>query len=114
MTKVAAPHAAPNRPRNDVRHGVRALLTAAEGFDDLDPNTRQDVAKSLVRISSTALTLAEEAGADPPSPVPRKLRAPLAQGQSAGRAYSGTAIDQIAPQTERILNAVSFPRFVGE
>ncbi|WP_299828852.1 hypothetical protein [uncultured Roseobacter sp.] len=114
MTAVAAIHAAPNRPRNDVRHGVRALLTAAEGFDTLDPQTRQDVAKSLVRISSTALTLAEEAGSDPPSPIPRKRRAPLAEGQSAGRAYSGTAIDQIAPQTERILNAVSFPRFVGE
>ncbi|WP_300010436.1 hypothetical protein [uncultured Roseobacter sp.] len=114
MSAVAAIHAAPNRPRNDVRHGVRALLTAAEGFDTLDPQTRQDVAKSLVRISSTALTLAEEAGSDPPSPLPRKRRAPLAEGQSAGRAYSGTAIDQIAPQTERILNAVSFPRFVGE
>lgn len=114
MTAAAALPAAPNRPRNDVRHGVRALLTAAEGFDTLDPQTRLDVAKSLVRISSTALTLAEEAGSDPPSPLPRKRRAPLAEGQSAGRAYSGTAIDQIAPQTERILNAVSFPRFVGE
>lgn len=114
MNAVAALPAAPTSPRNDVRHGVRALLSAAEGFDGLDPGTRRDVAKALVRISSTALTLAEEAGSDPPSPLPRRLRAPLAQAQSAGRAYSGTAIDQIAPQTERILNAVSFPRFVGE
>ncbi|MCG7519833.1 hypothetical protein [Ruegeria sp. Ofav3-42] len=106
--------AAPNGPRDDVRQSVRALLTAASGFDRLDPDTQRQVAQSLVRISSTALNLAKEAGANPPSPLPRKVRTPLAQAQSAAGAFSNAAVDQIAPQTERILNAVSFPRFVGE
>jgi hypothetical protein len=102
----------PPQPRADVRHGVRALLTAAEGFERLDPDTRREVAGALVRISSTALSLAESAGASPPSPAPRRVRQPLAHAQAAD--FSSEAVDRIAPTSERILNAVSFPRFVGE
>lgn len=114
MNRAVAIHAEPEKPREDARQTVRALLTAAEGYNALDPGLRQDVAKSLVRISSTAMTLADEARPLPATDATRPIPAPLAQAQSAGRAFSGTAIDQIAPQTERILNAVSFPRFVGE
>ncbi|MEO9779038.1 MAG: hypothetical protein ABJH07_00140 [Sedimentitalea sp.] len=114
MSAAFASSALPTRTRDDVRHGVRAVLTAAQGYDQLDEKTRKEVAQSLVRISSTALNLADEAGSKPPSPMPRAIRQPVAQAQSAGDAFSGTAVDRIAPQTERILNAVSFPRFVGE
>lgn len=112
---MAVPQSIANRtaaPRTDVRHGVQALLTAAQGFDQLDPKTRRDVATSLVRISSTALQLAERAGQSTPSAIPRAI--PPAYALAAGDALSGTAIDRIAPASEQILNAVSFPRFVGE
>lgn len=106
------PHAP---PRDDVRHGVRALLTAASGFHTLPPEARREVAGALVRISSTAMTLAEQAGRPQPPTYPRALpAAPLARAQAAGDAFSGTAVDRIAPTTRNILNAVSFPRFVGE
>ena len=112
MTIVRPIHGASASRHQEVRQGIRALLTAADGFEQLDADTKRDVANSLVRISATALQLADISGAKPPSPAPRQLNAPLAMAQSGG--FSNAAVDEIAPQTERILNAVSFPRFVGE
>ena len=112
MTVARHIDGASDKRHEEVRQGIRALLTAAEGFERLDPDTKRDVAHSLVRISATALQLAETAGNDPPSPRPRRVREPLAEAQAGG--FSSAAVEQIAPQTERILNAVSFPRFVGE
>ena len=104
-----------SQPRTDVRHGVRAILTAAEGFHGLDPETQRQIASSLVRISSTALGLAEEAGASPPPPHPRPVPPrPLAAAQAASDTFSGAAVGRIASTTQGILQAVSFPRFVGE
>ncbi|MGT0194465.1 hypothetical protein ACVHYJ_20850 [Burkholderia pyrrocinia] len=91
--------------RPDVRHRVRELLSAQQGFGALDPATRRDLASGLVRIGSIALdhdALAARPGAA------------LAVAQNAGSDYSGTAIDRMAGTTRAVLNAVSFPRFVTE
>ncbi len=93
--------------RDDVRHGVRAILTAAAGYNDLDTETRREVAGALVRISSTALALADDAGQPQRKPV-------LAMAQNAGQEFSAAAADRVASTTQNILNAVSFPRFVAE
>lgn len=92
-------------PPAQVREGVRELLTASSAFQSQPPETRTAVANSLVRIASTALALAQ---AEP------QAHAPLAQAQNAGREFSGVAADRVASTTQRILNAVSFPRFVTE
>ena len=99
--------AAPAQPAGALRGAIRDLLTASAGFQALDPAARREVARSLVRISHTALGLAEQSGAAP-------AKAPLAAAQSAGSAFSGVATDRLASTTQRVLNAVSFPRFVNE
>jgi hypothetical protein len=101
----AAPFA-PHAPRQDVREGVRSILTAAENFHALDEETRRAIARSLVKIGSTAQTLTEDM-----APV---HRAPLSLAQNAGSEYSGVATDRLAQTTQNVLNAVSFPRFVTE
>jgi hypothetical protein len=100
ITATAAPP-----PLGEVRTVVRDLLTASEAYHELDPRTRREIAGSLVRISSTAVALAE--AAEPKRP-------PLARAHDAGESFSGVAADKIADTTKRILNAVSFPRFVSE
>ncbi|RQS14936.1 hypothetical protein [Burkholderia sp. Bp8998] len=92
-------------PRPDVRHRVRELLSAQQGFDTLDPATRRDLASGLVRIGSLALD--HDALAARPGTA-------LAVAQNAGSEYSGTAIDRMAGTTRAVLDAVSFPRFVTE
>ncbi|WP_121862526.1 hypothetical protein [Burkholderia sp. Nafp2/4-1b] len=92
-------------PRPDVRHRVRELLSAQQGFGALDPAIRRDLASGLARIGSLALDH-DELAAQP--------RTALAVAQSAGSAYSGTAIDRMAGTTRAVLDAVSFPRFVTE
>ncbi|WP_266170725.1 hypothetical protein [Dyella subtropica] len=91
--------------RPEVRHNVRDLLSAQQGFSTLDPATRRDLASGLVRIGSIALN--NEEAASRPRPT-------LAFAQNAGTEYSGTAIDRMAGTTQAVLNAVSFPRFVTE
>lgn len=103
---------AASAPPDDIRQGVRALLTAAEGYHALDDGTRRDIAASLVRISSTARTLAADAGTPPPPVMTPRLV--LARAQNAGSEFSGVAADRVAGTTRAILNAVSFPRFVNE
>ncbi|WP_185735525.1 hypothetical protein [Burkholderia sp. Bp9090] len=92
-------------PRPDVRHRVRELLSAQQGFGALDPAMRRDLASGLARIGSLAVDH-DELAARPGTA--------LAVAQDAGSAYSGTAIDRMAGTTRAVLNAVSFPRFVTE
>ncbi|MGE0853677.1 MAG: hypothetical protein AB7O44_29375 [Hyphomicrobiaceae bacterium] len=99
--------AAPAQPAGALRGAIRDLLTASAGFHALDPVARREVAQSLVRISHTALALAAQTGGTAPA-------SPLAAAQSAGASFSGVATDRLASTTQRVLNAVSFPRFVNE
>ncbi|RQS26252.1 hypothetical protein DIE00_29890 [Burkholderia sp. Bp8989] len=92
-------------PRPDVRHRLRELLSAQQGFGALDPAMRRDLASGLARIGSLAVDH-DELAARPGTA--------LAVAQDAGSAYSGTAIDRMAGTTRAVLNAVSFPRFVTE
>ncbi|WP_146150997.1 hypothetical protein [Allosphingosinicella deserti] len=93
--------------RDEVRHGVRSLLAAQQGFSALDPETRRDLAGSLVKIGSAALANDELAR----RPVPRR---PMGTALNAGSEFSGVATDRVAGTTQAVLNAVSFPRFVTE
>ncbi|CAN7557670.1 hypothetical protein LJR225_004072 [Phenylobacterium sp. LjRoot225] len=93
-------------PSPAVRAVVRDLLTTSQAYQDLDPATRREIAGSLVRISSTAAALADQAEV-----MPRPM---LAAAQDAGQTFSGVAADKVAGTTKAILNAVSFPRFVTE
>jgi hypothetical protein len=102
------------RPSPDIRLGVRSVLQAAEGFATLPPELRREIAGALVRIASAATDLAAAAGRPRPDATPRDVPAPTARTLAAGDAFSGAAVDRIAPTTQRILKAVSFPRFVGE
>ena len=105
-------------PRAPVRAAIRDLLTASAEYRSLDAATRREIAQGLVKICSTALTLAEDPSSAPPlppQPAARAARVPLAQAQAtAGQAFSGVAADRVAGPTHAILNAVSFPRFVTE
>ncbi|TCW85653.1 hypothetical protein C5O80_10845 [Burkholderia sp. SRS-46] len=104
MTEIARLARSPAL-RPDVRHRVRELLSAQQGFGALDPATRRDLASGLVRIGSIALDNHEAAS---------RPHAALAFAQNAGSDYSGTAVDRMAGTTQAVLNAVSFPRFVTE
>ncbi|MFA7553323.1 MAG: hypothetical protein WCY88_03655 [Spongiibacteraceae bacterium] len=101
-------------PSPDIRVGVRAVLQAAEGFAKLPAQQRRDIAGSLVRIGSAVTDLAQVSGRPYPKAVPRAIKPAVAQAMAAGDSFSGAAVDRIAPTTQGILNAVSFPRFVGE
>ncbi|AOJ91076.1 hypothetical protein WS87_30510 [Burkholderia sp. MSMB0856] len=102
---ASAPLARSPVPRPDVRHHVRELLSAQQGFGALDPAMRRDLASGLARIGSIALDHHELAA---------RPGTALAVAQNAGSEYSGTAIDRMAGTTRAVLNAVSFPRFVTE
>jgi hypothetical protein len=106
MQMAPVPSSVPSPP-HEVRSAVRELLTSAQAYHELPPETRRDVAQSLVRIGATAMALAEAA-----EPVAEKP--PLALAQNAGQEFSGVAADRVASTTKQILNAVSFPRFVTE
>jgi hypothetical protein len=91
-----------------VRRTIRDLLTSADGFANLPNDERAAVANSLVRIATKAMDLEHDVG----KPAPAKSG--VARALDAGQRYSGVATDKIADTTRRILNAVSFPRFVNE
>jgi hypothetical protein len=115
MTEAVANFSAPVPPEA-VRLAVRDMLMASAEYQNLDPETRQTLAHSLVRISHTARALARLAGSDDfgvTADLPRG-RSPLAIAQSAGSEFSGVAAERVAGTTRQILNAVSFPRFVSE
>jgi hypothetical protein len=95
----------------EVRAALRDILSTSEAFNALPPETRTDIAHALVRISQTALALAETAEPRVSPPVAPR---PLAMAQNAGQEFSGAATDRLASTTRNVLNAISFPRFVNE
>jgi hypothetical protein len=95
-------------PSPDTREAVRSVLTASQGFHGLDPQSKRDIASSVVRIADAARSLAIDA-----KPSPGAQTVPAWQ-LSAGSDFSGVAASKVADTTRAILNAVSFPRFVTE
>jgi hypothetical protein len=106
---MGGPGALTAAPSADVRRSIRALLTSAEGFAHLGSSERTELAHALVKIAATALHLERDVEDTAPPPSP-----PLARGMDAGQRFSGVAADKVADTTKRILNAVSFPRFVND
>jgi hypothetical protein len=114
----------PPAPAPLVRDTVRHLLQSSAAFHALEPGKRRDIARALVSVCDTAVSLiAEEARTSVPAlggaSRPRALatdsrRQPLATAQDAGQQFSGVSASRVAGTTSAILNAVSFPRFVTE
>ncbi|PCE24789.1 hypothetical protein [Burkholderia ubonensis] len=111
------------QPLPAVRLAVRELLSRAPEFRALAPDDRKTLSQALVRVCAAAMNLLlEEARSDADarqlqrSAAPgRAPRAPAAAAlANAGQAFSGVATDKLASTTQRILNAVSFPRFVSD
>lgn len=116
-------------PSTLIRETVRDLLLSSAAYHSLDPEKRSEIAKSMVNVCQTAVSLlAEEANtsemvgalAQPLAHDEPKRRAtlsspaPVAMAQNAGEQFSGVAAQRVADTTRNILNAVSFPRFVAE
>lgn len=120
-----------------VRQSVKALLLASPAYQELDPQSQRTLAHKMVSVCQTAagLILEEidseqtvrdlegksEAGefedrAQPLSFAQDESAAelPLVATQSAADDFGGKAVDRLAGDTQRIINAVSFPRFVAE
>jgi hypothetical protein len=121
LAGMASPTAPPPDPV--VRRAVRQLLLSSESYLALDPARRAEAARAMVRVCQTATDLLkEEAESDimvqaqqAPREDPATGRPPLAVAQAtAGEKFSGVATDKVADTTRKILNAVSFPRFVTE
>ena len=110
------PAEAGHDPLPEVRTAVRDLLLSTRGFEELDPEQRRQVAQGMVRICHAAAMLQREeaAGAPPaPTPAPPAQRTALATAQSAAGGF-GASADRAVDTTRRVLNAVSFPRFVTD
>ena len=117
-TRPAAPPAETgNDPLPEVRAAVRELLLSTRGFQELDPEQRRQVAQGMVRICHAAAMLQREEtlGTQPAAPASPAARAPtpLATTQAAGGGF-GASADRAVETTRRVLNAVSFPRFVTD
>jgi hypothetical protein len=89
-----------DRPPDEVRTAVKAALPLTEALSHDD---RRTIANSLVRIAHAARLLDQEAR---PQGVARAF--------NAADEYGGTAIDRMAPTAQKIIQAISFPRFVNE
>ena len=110
--------------RDDVRRAVRAALSASPEFRSVEPETRRQLAGSLVQVCQAAQALRSEESAGDPAAQPlsaqplsagsERATPPLAAAQDAGDSFSGVAADRVAGTTQAILNAVSFPRFVAD
>ena len=98
-----------------IRGAVREVLEKTPNYTTLDPRDRQALAKAMVKVSTLAAELIAEEGqaqgeierrgtALPPAPLSR------AQAQPD----FGESADRVAGHTQRVLNAVSFPRFVTD
>ena len=130
-------NAAPGReaPLPGVRTAVRSLLLQSPAFLELPPDTRRQLAESMVAVCNRAATLvreeirsndeiqeangtsttpAETGPALAPASAPPSMSLPLATAQAAGDAYSGVTAQRVAGTTKAILEAVSFPRFVTD
>ncbi len=112
-----------------VRETVRSLLLSSPAYLKLDPRSRHQMARDMVRVSHAAATLLREeiescdlAGKNDsgksevlsPKQISTKDNSPdpppMAMAQAIGKGASQT----IAGTTRAVLNAVSFPRFVTE
>src|SRR5262245_5920501 len=116
MPPALAIQARPNGPErrsalNDVRRSIRDLLTSTQGFHEYSPEDRTAIAHSLVKIASKALELEAHAGS---GSAPAATAKTQARALDAGDHYSGVSAARVADTTRRILNAVSFPRFVND
>ncbi|RDD60999.1 hypothetical protein [Ferruginivarius sediminum] len=103
-----------------VRANVRDLLDRAPEYKHLEAGKRRELAHAMVRLSDLALSLMREE-ADSEAEAERNLAAEPAAAAAAtaaplaaGDEFSGVSAERVAGVTRRILNAVSFPRFVTE
>lgn len=105
-----------------VRQTVRDLLLASPAFFDLSHSEQREMAALMVRVCDTAARLIQEE-AESEAEIGTLLQdesrepassEPLVQAQAAGDEFSGVAAQRIAGTTRSILNAVSFPGFVGD
>lgn len=112
-----APPPQPVRIRADTRAAVRALLADLPEFRTLDAGRRRDLAGAMVRVLEIARDLSDERDSaeqqvefvPPPPTVQRSARALAAEDD-----FGGAATRELAATTRRVLDAVSFPRFVEE
>jgi hypothetical protein len=122
LDRTSAPPVADAHPLGDplphVRRAVRDILLATPAYQEADPVKRQQLAQAMVKVCHVAATLIREeveSDAEAQRTLARAQgRAPVAVAQSAGSEFSGVAAERVADTTRRILNAVSFPRFVAE
>ena len=98
------------RPPGELRHAVRESLLAQPFYAALDPDDRRTIAHSLIRIAHAARLLDDETVVTPPKPRAQ----PAARVMSANDELGGRAVDSMAGTTRKMLNAISFPRFVNE
>ena len=125
--QLSQPERQNQQPLPIVRQTVRDLLLSSAAYHSLDPEQRQQIAKSLVTVCQTAVSLLkEEANSDSlvaaqslsapaaPASVANRRAEPVALAQNAGQQFSGVSAQRVAGTTRAILNAVSFPRFVTE
>jgi len=98
----------------DIRSAIRALLVSSPAYQRLEPDDRRRLAQGMVRVCHAAALLKSEA-ADPlgVSDGGEKRQQALAMTQAAGGGF-GVAAQQAPEVARRILNAVSFPRFVTD
>ena len=124
-------HGTSEQPSPLVRETVRDLLLSSAAYHSLDPEKRREIAKAMVTVCQTAVSLlTEEARSSgivaelaqsleqdepqPSRPAARPGQTPVALAQNAGSQFSGVSAQRVAGTTRAILNAVSFPRFVTE
>ena len=104
-------------PLPTVRKAVRSLLFSSPAFHQLSVADRQKMANNMVRVCHMAASLIrEELESDQEILEKTTANEPVSvsRAQAAGDEFSGVAAERVADTTRRILNAVSFPRFVTD
>jgi hypothetical protein len=98
---------------HEIRSAVRALLESSPAYERLEPADRRRLAQGMVRICYTAAQLKHDSGTLDENGAGQERQPALAMTQAAGGGFAASA--QQAPEVaRRILNAVSFPRFVTD
>ncbi|MCA1714522.1 MAG: hypothetical protein LC715_05175, partial [Gammaproteobacteria bacterium] len=109
---ASAPSAA---PPPWIRSAVREVLERAPKYQALSSQDRQSLARAMVKVSTLAAELIAEEGqaqGELDRRAPSAPSAPLSRAQE--QPGFGDAADRVADHTQRVLNAVSFPRFVTD
>jgi hypothetical protein len=106
-------------PAPEVRAAVRDVLLGTPAYREMDPEQRRQLAQGMVRICHAAAMLQREeqagrewSGGDAPD-TSQAARPVLATAQAAAGGF-GASADRAVDTTRRVLNAVSFPRFVTD